>query len=480
MCGILVFFLFGLFGTMELNSPGSGNGYAVLAVEESRSDRHVRESLMSLGLGGIISESTQEIPVDDFGVLKMIPLETYHNEIETFDPRDNGYAAQVRSFFIQDGNRLFFIPADKINGIRIEKLKKQLAPLLGDLRFSLALLGQKRNPLLHLALLAAACAGVLYLSRSRRLFIFGLPVLLAFYRIGFSSFVLAAIMTGIWELLREPLGELSAVRYHARPFDYVGSGFNGLLKRLKPFRLNLFLILVFAVFFVLVSIVAALPPFPLAAGCLSFFFLYKLALWTEARRIRENRHIPFTPVLMLPLRVRTFSLVPLLLPFAAVSLLALFLSMLFPAFSGSIEKDQVIDPASFVSLEDYERHVGFQNSFSYRPVGQEPGMGMYKDDEYLRYYLGEDGLIAGSTDDSAKGEGDIPPFPLEKLMDFLVNYYKSGAERDPLPGTSLINIKEWISVLILFSCCLLDLLQGGLRGNRRKKLPVFDDRRIAA
>ena len=468
---------------MESDSPEAGNGYAVLAVDESLNDRHVRESLASLGLGGVVSESTQEILMDDFGALKMIPLDSYHDEIETFDPRNDGYAEKLRSFFVQGGKRFFFIPMDEISAIRIGKLKKQLVLLLGDTQFSLFFPEYKGNPFLYFALLAAACAGVLYLSRSRRLFILGLPVILAFCRIGFYSFVLAAIMTGMWELCREPLGELSAVRYYARrPFDYAGNGFNGLLRRLRPYRLNLFLFLIFAVFLAVVCYTAALPPFPVALGCLCFFFLYMLAFWIEARRMRENRHVPFTPVLMAPFRVRTFSFFPLLLPFAAVSLLALFFSLLFPVFSGPGEKAHFIDSHSFVSSDDYELHAGFQKSFSYRPMSREGGTGILKGEEYLRYYLGEDGLIGGGIDSVERKEAYLPPFPLEKLMGFLLNYYKPGAggEIVPLPGSSLMNFKEWISVAIILAGCLLDLLHGGFRSSKRKKLPVFRDRRIAA
>ena len=495
ICGVSIFLLFGMFSPSvqfagALNSGGQnpdfGSGYAVLSVDESRDDRQIRESLAGAGFKGIISESTQEIPVDDFGSLKMVPLDSFRDEIEPFDPRDTGYAAKLRAFFVRDGHRFFFIPMDRIAVFSFEKIKKQLSVLLGDTQFGLAILGEKRNPLLNFMFLAAACAGVLCLSRSRRLFIFQVPVLLAFGFCGAFAFVLAAIMAGIWELLREPLGELSAARYYARTSDYAGKGFGGILKRLRPYRLNLLLALLFLKIFAVVCVISAFPLPPLAAGCAAFFFLYKLAFLAESRRARENQHIPFTPVLMMPSRLRTFSLSPVLFPFGAVSLLALVLSLLFPGFRGAGEKDPVIDPGYFVSLEDHRNNIAFQSSFSYRPVDQEPAegadAGALKEDDYLRYHLGEDGLIGSSTDSSGKGVPDIPSFPLEKLMAFLVNYYKPGAagERDLLLGSSHFNLKEWISVLIIFAGCLLDLLKGGARGKKRKKLPVFGDRRIAA
>ena len=514
LCGGLVFFLFRFYGTPgarpdESGTSNSGAGFAVLVLDESRDDRQIRESLARGGIDDVISESSQELPVDDFGELKMIPLDTFRNEIETFDPRDDGYAAKLDEFFVRDGKRFFFLPLKSLSGIRMAALKKQLSSLLGETPFTLGILGRNIPVLWYFALLAAACVFVLYFSPSRRLFVFELPVLLAFGWGGASAFFLGAVLSGIWELLREPMGEISASRRYGRLPIYAGAGFRGLWERLKPFRLNCFLVLLFLVFLVLFSFFGDLSPLPLVVGCVCFFLLYFLAFRIEAERIRKNRHILFTPVPLFPFKVRTFSLFPVLLPFGAGAALAVFLPAFLPAFSSTRGQDPaLVDTRYLVSAEDYYRHVNFERSFSYRSLNenqdlsflQVPDEGAFEREEYLRYNLGADGLIGKGEsyppedrEELVPAEGPRtegrwtggPPFPLEKLMNFLVNYSKpagsgSGDIREPQNAAAAVKSWELIGVVIIFAACILDLLPPGIRGKKMKKVPIFRDKRIAA
>ena len=532
LCGVLVFSLFKFFPSPELKVPAGGEDFAVLSVDESRDDRSVREILGRGGITGLISESSQEVAVDDFGTLKMIALDSFRNEIEPFDPRDDGYAAKLRDFFVRDGKRFFFIPLKDVpwNGI---KLQKQLGSLLGDIPFTLTVLEQKEPIFMYFLLLAAACVFALHLSRAPRFFLFEFPVLLAFSRGGSFGFVLAALLCGIWELLREPLGELLAARrnnhgaFGGAP-DYAGTAFAGLRERLRPFRMNFLLLLFLALFFAVFSVAGALSPIPLAAACLCFFLLYFLAFRVEAERNRRSGHIPFTPAPLLPFRTRYFSLFPLLLPFVAASVLALFLPLVFPDFSHAREKDPVADilaePQYLLSSEDYYRHIAFQKSFSYVKPDQdlylkdtrtpEAGGGALNQEGYLRYYLGSDGLIGGGTayapggplaltEESGEGElaqSGVPSFPLEKLMGFLIDYSKPAVagnikadtvnRKFAVSGIFLNESKEWISVAIIFAASLLNhprlnyprlnFFRPEQRSRKKKKVPVFRDKRIAA
>ena len=510
LCGVLVFFLFRVFPPPELRVPAGGKSFAVLVLDESRDDRYVREILNRGGIEGVISESSQEVAVDDFDALKMVPLDSFQNEIEGFDPRDDGYAAKLKAFFVRDGKRYFFIPLEDTFFSGTAKLKKQVASLLGDIPFTLTILEQKRPIFRYLALLAAALAFSLYLSRSPRFFVFEFPVLLAFSPGGSFGFVLAAILCGIWELLREPLGELLAARRYDRgAIIYAGPGFAGLRERLRPFRMNCFLSLLFFVFFIAVSVAGSFSPFPLIGACLSFFLLYFLAFRVEAERIQKSRHIPFVPVPLLPFRARTFFLFPLLLPFVAASALVLFLPRAFPEISLLRGKDPLVEPQYLVSSGDYYRHIAFQQSFSYRTLDQDlkelrgPGSGALNQEGYLQYYLGDDGLIGGSMAYAGGGVprvvvpqgvvpgNAVPPFPLEKLMEFLLNYGRVGAAGDSkktsdtvshifaVSGISYVP-KEWISVAIVFAVSVLNFLRPGVRSRKKKKVPVFRDKRIAA
>ena len=103
ICGVMVFVLFKVYPREALNV---GERWAVLILDEAHEDRRIRESLA--GIGAFISESSQNIFIDDFGSVKKIPLDSYYDEIEAFDPRNDGYAEKLSAFFVRDGKRLFF------------------------------------------------------------------------------------------------------------------------------------------------------------------------------------------------------------------------------------------------------------------------------------------------------------------------------------------------------------------------------------
>jgi len=477
--GALVFSLF-VFFTPKILMIASSNfseSCLVVIVDETEDDRTIQNRLSSGGMDDFISESTQLVPIDDFGVLKFISLDSFHSKIESFDPRDDGYAARLRSFFVHGGKRFFFRITGNSTGSlpRISNLEKRLDAILEGVPFTFSVLGQEEPVFLHYLLLAVCCAFALFFSSNRRLFVFQLPALLATGHAGFFSIILAAILTGIWELLREPLLELFASRrYNRRPLAYAGLGFKGVIERLKPFRLNLLLALLFFAFLPALSFAGFLNPLLLLAVCGSFAFLYFLSFRVEEERMRKNRHIQFTPVLLLPHKIKTFSFFPLLLPFALLAIPALFLPR-------GLSGPSPVDADFLVSSEDYNRHISFQKSFSYMPLNH--GRNTLIKQDYLRYYLGEDGLIAGNDTYSFSEDNEASPFPLEKLMDFLLKYYKTVTgesagvyERPDKPAET--TLKEWISVALIFIICLFDIFRP--RIVTKKKMPIIGDKRIAA
>ena len=476
-----IVFLF-LYPVLLSTTSSSGENCIILTVDESQDDSLIRETLSSGGLGDFISESSQFVAVDDFGSLKYIALDSFKNEIEEFDPRDDGYARKIGSFFVHEGKRFFFRLINPESGERAGKIKKEAGALLENIPFTFVVLGTQGFDFLYLPLLIVAFFLAVFASRYRRLFIFQFPALMIFSLYGFYSLILAAILTGIWELLREPLGELAAAFHYKRRFrDYAGAGLRGIIERLKPFRVNLLLVLFFLVLMAAFSFFGIVPLIVLTVVFIIFIFLYFLSLKVETERARKNRHILFIPVLMLPRKVKTFSFFPLLLPFALISLIALFLPQTTPVLNSPI------DPSYLISQEEYERHMAFQSSFSYRPMyNDQTSFQALNQTEYLRYYLGDDGLIAGSIENrdenglSETGQS----FPLEKLMDFLIKYNKPAVGRNEIvsetvkDGKGISQVKEFLAVGIILSFCLLDLLRPLVLS--KKNIPVYGDKRIAA
>lgn len=484
ICGITLYFLFSFFTPPEFRAPS--NGYAVLSFDESENDRQIQEILFRAGMEGFISESSQKILLDDFGSLKTCQLDSFYAEIEEYDPRNDGYAGKLKNFFVHGGKRFFFIPLEEIRSQR--SLNKKLNSIFTGISYSFAVLGPERSFFLYFFLLASASVCALLLSQARRQFLFLVPVLAAMGWGGPSAIVPAAVLYGIWELLREPFRELSITR--RGKIGYAGRGIKGVLERLKPYKFNFFLSAHFLLFFSAFSFLTGLAPVPAAASAVFFFFLLFISFQSEKELARKNQHIRFTPVLIFPRKVKTFSFFPSLLPFAVISLVALFLPQ---TFATRRENTALVDLGFFVTRDDYSKHVAFQRSFSYRPLNQPE----YTQEGYLRYYLGSDGLIAGrdvveslqkeSLSLSAEFPPEIPPFPLEKLMEFLINYHKHAViktagetelllreHRPVLPG----NLEEWISVGIILMMCIVDLIKRGILASKR--LPALRDKRAAA
>jgi hypothetical protein len=354
-------------------------------------------------------------------------------------------------------------------------LKKHLVSILEGIPFTLSVLGPRRPFFLYFVLLAFGCLLSLFFLPSKRLFIFQIPMFLAMGWAGPSSFFLAAILSGIWELLRQPFGELFVAGEYKKSayvsmrgenspplkarFEYAGSGISVVIERLKPFRINILLVLFFLFFLAGLSFAGLLSPIPTAASFMFLFFLYFLSFRFESEKIRINRHIPFSPVLLFQNKHRPFALSRQLLPFAVLSLPFFFLPE-----NSAVSPETTIDPRYFVLSEDFYRHINFQQSFSYRSLNHfqlsREGLAPLIPDAYLSYYLGDDGLIVGALGEApAPGEmyaaGEelavSPVFPLEELTAFLVDYSGKAV------GSTDSKKKEWISLGIVFIACFLDL-----------------------
>jgi hypothetical protein len=454
------------------------SGYAILSVDEAHDDRLIYDLLIGQGITGIISESTQYIVIDDFGTPKIIPLDSFHNEIEPFDPRDDGYASKLRSFFVNNGSRFFFIPLEE-NHVSAN-LEKKITLALEDTPFSLTLPGQGKSYLnIFHFLLAAALIAALYFSRSRRHFILLTPLLFSIGWAGFPAMILAAIYAGMWELIREPQKELIAAYYYRK----------NIWEQLKPFMLN------FALFFLLLIFLLVLPGIglfrPITVFLMTFCFIIICVLYIslETARLRKNRHIPFTPVSLIPKKLRSFSLFPLFIPFGLVSICALLIP-----YDNSMKHNtlEYFDTRFTISPNDYYGHLSFQRGFSYRPLSH--GSSIESVDNitegaYNRYYLGDDGLIAGVVAYASSGFGNWalePSFPLEKLMGYLLNYYdpmEMVMDQNYEPKTEGLPA-EWIFTAALLLLGILDMLlytaKPGLKHKSSKRVLEFRDKRMAA
>jgi hypothetical protein len=428
---------------------GPTGGFAELSVDAAYSDRAIGEALSGAGISGYISESNSWVFLDDFGELKRVSLDLYDEALEPFDPRNDGYAQKLRSFFVNNGRRRFFIdltaytrassadttrPAENSGApLTYRQLEERIGALLGkETAFTLNDFSAPggRSPLGLLLLSLAASGGALFLTMRRsgafppgffRLAAALIPVQGALALSGPGGFACAAALLGCFECLLPPIREnLAGLQRHRRRFRFD-----------RVFRINWLLALFFFLVFILVVIIVPVYPLIAAFAGISAFTAFGLLLWLEWNPERGLVHRRFSPI---PIREPSFSLNSfprITLPLAFACFLSLFLPLfgpagkspgIFPGASPSPYTDSSFAAAPDIpAKEEYEAHFMFQSSFSLRPLDSRDQV---ESGAYRSYYLGEDGLIAGSREMAGLAVPDypeIPPFPLEELASFLEN-----------------------------------------------------------
>ncbi|GHU65761.1 hypothetical protein FACS189447_05290 [Spirochaetia bacterium] len=441
--------------TMPLES---GKGYAVLSVDADTDDRKVGELLSAAGME-YQSESSEGFYINDFSGLKWLALDSYREELEDFDPRDDGYGEKLKSFFVAQGMRRFFVPLEDTGNQR--SLEKTFSRVLGDIPFSLEILGNPRPLLIYFVMMGAACIAALFLSREKWLFVLNIPVFLAFSWAGVPGLILAGVLAGLRGLLREALGELFSVR-----------SYGTLKERLLPYRINFFAAFFFLIFFGILIRINALPLIPSLAGPGSLFVLGLIARSDQKRRRSNAPHIRFMPVPIILKSAKLPVFQPSMMAFEAAAIIALAFPIFYSGpYSGSAKGEGVGDFSNLVLPEDYAEHMAFQTAFSLLPLDRKGG------GEYFRYSLGEDGLIANTEAALPINQiatQEIPPYPLEKLTDFLLY---SENKVIPAPGTQL---KDWISVFLIMIVSFPIRFSKENQEGKKKKPDLLRDRRIAA
>jgi hypothetical protein len=275
---------------------------------------------------------------------------------------------------------------------------------------------------------------------------------------GSAGFALSSVLAGLFRLLLDPLRELFVSRRYRRGFEPRKRGLLGV------FAPRWILSAVFLAAYGFICFFGHIPVLLGTTGIAVFFCLFLASLWAESSRGRDQGHIRFLPAPIMGPPVKPFP--GMMVPFALASLGSLFLAPFFSVASPHAESGW---PGNhLVGAADYERHLAFQRSFSYIPLGDDRAG--FNDPSYLRYFTGEDGLIAGAVEYSGGQDQDIPPFPLKDLMEFLEygdGYFYSYGMGDIIP----------VGIILLLP---IPLLFQKVQGHRKKqKTLIYNDKRIA-
>ena len=426
----------------------TGESFCVLSFEGSASCRAAGELLLKAGFEDFYSESETKVYFDNFGQWKSYSLDEYREYIETFDPRDNGYAEKLRSFFNNGEKSRIFIPLGE-NAVHWQ-IERKINAAMGSIPFTQEFLGYPRKTSFWLFLQFAGVLFVFGISRDRWRFAMRIPLLMAFSLAGLPGIILSGILAGIGELLGGPMKEF-----------YTGKPFGSFKERFRPYKPVFFRVLYLILLFFGLTILFEIAVLPVWIG----YFCFLITDFFSYTRTTKPRRSLFTPVIILPFRPLSVSFPRSMAVIMLAAVLGSALLFVFPEYSAGRTGSAGMEFSYIPSEIEYLDYMNYQALFSYSPLGNQT-VG------YLSYYLGNDGLIAGSYRPDIFIDSDIPPFPLEKLIGFLLHYEHN-------PGETRLFLKEWLSVLLVF-IVFIPRFKTAKSSVKKKYVIQIRERRLAA
>ena len=435
--------------------------FAELSLDAGYAEWELLDGLAAAGAGPVIAGSTQEVFLDEFGELVSLPLEAFFERVEPFDPRNDGYAQRLRSFFVRDGRRYLYLPASS-------GLHARIAPVLGDVPYSLSPAPRKQPSAWYLLFFALGAAGAFLLAGPSLAALAVIPPLAGLAFAGPPGLALAAALFGLFGALRAPLAESPSCRGPA-----------GMYRR----GFSISCALLFMLLCCWIWRRWAIPFQTGLRGVLSFCAAFAAALIAEFSMEKERGRAKFAPVSIrerFPRRERfpgLFIAPRCAAPLALAAAGAILVTPVFGAGPAGEPFAGLGAEAPLIAAAEYEAHAAFQASFSYRSLHEGEAESPVP---YQRYALAEDGLIAAVPLEAVYAEDvyveSLPPFPLEALMSFLG---RSGQERAAADG--FLTEPERLLALVMGVLSAAALLPRFRRKSGKPGMPaVYQDKQAAA
>jgi hypothetical protein len=422
--------------------------YYRLSYSSAVDDSAVVGSLRRAGVRGAVALSTQWLYVNDFGAMAKVPLDGYGGRIAAFDPRDDGYAAELRAVFEADGRRVVFIPIDvsafafggafavrralDASGLPLEYRLDRAASAPAPIWAGIAGVAAVIVALVSggaAAALAAAAPGLLTLA------LYGAPGLAA------AGFLAAAVRAG-----RPLLKEWTRSRFASVDGSPVPAVFD---------RSTIVMTAVSVALALACALLGGVP-WPLATGVVALNLAAVAGLYA-AREARSRRrgHSRFSPLSLFGATDALAGLARAVLPFAAAALAAAVWSF------GGMAAPSVDDGR-------YGRYLSVQERFwNERLV---PVDGIPAASNYASYRSDDAGLIDGAVEQVLKPlAAGLEKPPYERLM--------AGAAGGTLPAAGW---RAWLALGLIVAAAAPALAQVLLDGRRRRSDRIFADKRVAA
>ncbi|MDR2803206.1 MAG: hypothetical protein LBB22_02820 [Treponema sp.] len=486
------------FGGAPKTQSTTGGAYITLVTSEQTQDKAVAEKLSAAGIKNTLSESSQWFFVNDFTELRRVPLDEFSGFLLESDPRNDGYAQKLRTLFVRDGRRYFYIPRSSIHSQNPAVIEQYIKTALEDTPYVSIMSSaySRQNSNWSFIFIMSAILSLALLIRVQKSFSkpagnhpaavetrvnFALPLLFAavlpacvlFASQGPAGFALILIMLNLFHNFRSPVTsvfiKLRLDRKSVFSISFIEYTKQYLSKE-KKYALAAFTL------FLVVCVTGKINLFYALLGIFFFCLSSAVSIWRETAPAggRNAPHVRFVPISIKPhpeiKRRLRFTTLPFAAAAAAVLALPLFIQpqvKIIPINDG--KKFEV--PA--IGVNDYEQHINFQKTFAFKKL-------TYIDGDtdatvYNNFEIGSDGLLC-TIDVRASFEieyGGIPPFPLEKLLAFLNQKDEILIQPDfDLRGLAAI----LIALIVYFPSSILAMSGNGKKAGNR----LYMSQRITA
>ncbi|MDR1147241.1 MAG: hypothetical protein LBK66_01270 [Spirochaetaceae bacterium] len=495
-----------LAGKPKTARAAAAGDYITLITGGQIQDSVVAAKLDAAGIKNVLSESSQWFFVNDFSELRRVPLDQFNDFMLESDPRNDGYAEKLKKFFMRDGSRYFYIPRRSIHSSNPAVIERRIIDALDgipyrDITFNAYTARNISGAFIFIAATLFSLVLSVYAAKpfaSRRAAIKPLlktavllPACALFAASGPAGFALAAILLTLFFMFRAPLKSLFIKLRLAHEAVFSGLCFR-LVKQyiFKEKKLPFIILALFAA----VCISGGVNIFYALLAALLFCLSAASFIYLETSPRGAAAHIRFVPI---AIRTGTKLRLPLTaLPFTLASIFSLAIP-LFAQPRIQVLGTKAKNEAPLISVKDYQYHINFQKNFAFIKLDNGNSTAAASAGAvisgavnggavpYLNFELGPDGLLhiidgGPSANNMLDGSADdIPPFPLENLLNFL-NSAESNAENAGKNFTpAVFDIRGLIAIVIALAVYIPYPVFAAL-GRTKEKNSLYLSERIVA
>jgi hypothetical protein len=440
----------------------AGGEYVILITDEQTGDRVVLEKLSGAGITGVLSESSQWFFLNDFSGLRRVPLDQFSDVMLETDPRNDGYAQKLKTVFVRDGKRYFYIPRRALRSSNPSVITQRVSGALGGTPYqkiafdaSSASNGPLSNALVFAAasilclLLAVYVSKPVLSGRGGRggavrdpafpwLAAALLPASALFAGLGPAGFALTAVMFALFLTLRPSLKSFFTRTSSGRRDDFSGSGLAYMTRLLSGEKKALAVL--FILFFA-VCVTGGLDALHVLRAVLFFCLSAAVSVRREVASRAGGRHVRFFPVDIRPRAGVKVRLALAAFPFTLASAAAIVFSLAASPVAVDMSGKR---GAPAISASEYKAHVDFQKTFAFKRLSRTGEGG--NNGQYIRFETAPGGLLVPSEGGGPDEEEDtftgIPDFPLESLAGFL------GEKENDVFVPPVFDVRELAAVII--------------------------------